>query len=233
MTPDGKIYLAGLTHPLNNNAFIVRLNPNGTQDSTFADNSIWQHELQLGVQNILTTLKVLPGERILFAAATDDFYIERIATPASVPAITYNGSALTTTQVGQYQWYLNGTVIAGATSNTWNPTQNGDYRLMVTDPLGCSLWSNVLTVTNVGIDEMPNAWVAVYPNPASDFVVLTTQEHTVIALELVSINGKRIERFDVNGDTALKIDLRELTAGVYYVRVFSGHSVGIAKIVKL
>jgi len=50
-----------------------------------------------------------------------------------------------------YQWYLNGTLVSGATSSTWTfkPTSAGSYSVYVkvTDSLGMVATSNIATVT--------------------------------------------------------------------------------------
>ncbi|GAB4403870.1 MAG: hypothetical protein Kow00123_15320 [Anaerolineales bacterium] len=53
-----------------------------------------------------------------------------------------------------YQWYKNGTAIAGATSNTYNATSAGVYKVVVTDHNGCADTSNEVTVTSVPDPEV-------------------------------------------------------------------------------
>ncbi len=48
-----------------------------------------------------------------------------------------------------YQWNLNSTPIAGATSNLFNPTQTGNYTLTVSSGIGCDSTSNPETITVV------------------------------------------------------------------------------------
>jgi uncharacterized repeat protein (TIGR03803 family) len=48
-----------------------------------------------------------------------------------------------------YQWSLNGSAIAGATSNLYNPTQTGSYTLTVSSGVGCDSTSNPEIITVV------------------------------------------------------------------------------------
>lgn len=47
----------------------------------------------------------------------------------------------------QYQWYLNGAPIAGATSTSWVVAQSGDYTIEVRNSNGCLKMSNPVSVT--------------------------------------------------------------------------------------
>lgn len=57
-----------------------------------------------------------------------------------------------------YQWLLNNTVIAGATSSTYTATQAGSYSVIVGNAQGCS-------------DTTRSIPVVVYPKPVADFTV--------------------------------------------------------------
>ncbi len=57
-----------------------------------------------------------------------------------------------------YQWYKDGSAIAGATSSTYSATSAGTYKVVVTDANGCSDDSNEVTVTSV-----PDPQVSVTP----------------------------------------------------------------------
>ncbi|MEZ5047001.1 MAG: aryl-sulfate sulfotransferase [Chitinophagaceae bacterium] len=62
-------------------------------------------------------------------------YIQNQA-PA-IPQINQSGNQLVSTTANTYQWYLNGVLIAGATSQQYTPTQSGIYTVRITDANGC------------------------------------------------------------------------------------------------
>ena len=73
----------------------------------------------------------------------------------STPAITANGATtfcdggsvvLTSSSASGNQWYLNGTAISGATSQSYTATASGSYTVVVTTS-GCSTTSAATTVT--------------------------------------------------------------------------------------
>ena len=79
------------------------------------------------------------------------------------PTITQNFGVLTSSAATGNQWYLNGTISAGATGNTYTMTQNGVYTVVVTSG-GCTATSAATNVTHLGIDELTEAnSLVIYP----------------------------------------------------------------------
>ena len=58
-------------------------------------------------------------------------------TPPAIPTISANGNVLSATTATLYQWYMNGQQIAGATAQTYTPTQSGNFVVRITDSNGC------------------------------------------------------------------------------------------------
>jgi ELWxxDGT repeat protein len=71
---------------------------------------------------------------------------------------------LTTSSYSAYQWYFNEAAIPGATSQSYNATASGNYKVKVTDDVGCSGFSTTLMVS---LGFCPNSEVsppdAIYP----------------------------------------------------------------------
>ena len=64
-----------------------------------------------------------------------------------VPIISQNDAVLTSSSATGNQWYLNDTLIVGATGQTYICTQNGQYTVTVTNTAGCSSTSAAVIVT--------------------------------------------------------------------------------------
>ena len=71
--------------------------------------------------------------------------------------------------------------------------------------------------------------IAVYPNPARDYVTFSTSE-LVESVALYDVTGKRVLSAEISDN---RVSVSGLTDGVYFARLYSqGKQVGIAKIVK-
>src|ERR1035437_911850 len=69
------------------------------------------------------------------------------ASPA-VPTINLSGNTLTSSATTGNQWYFNGVLISGATSQTYTATSSGSYTVVVTKSFGCSTTSTSTTYSN-------------------------------------------------------------------------------------
>jgi hypothetical protein len=91
-----------------------------------------------------------------------------------------------------YQWYRNGVAISGATDSGYVATHDGYYAVVVSDDAGCSATSSVKRITSLEIGSTPiTGTVSIYPNPASDKVIVDAGGITVDA-QLTTIDGRVI-----------------------------------------
>ena len=149
--------------------------------------------------------------------------------PVKVPVISItNGTYSTTKGYASYQWYLNTTAISGATTTTWKPRMNGNYRVRVIDTNGCVTYSIAYVMATVGFSNLNTTELAIYPNPASSFVHVESSEHLKVVL--TGIDGRTISEHTVARD----IDISTLPNGVYIIMLYddSGRRVKVEKIVK-
>lgn len=78
------------------------------------------------------------------------------------------------------------------------------------------------TNNTVGIDDSWAYYISVYPNPASDEVVITLPAANLGAIRLMSLNGKTIVRlFPSSPDRFYHLPLFELSSGVYILELTS------------
>ncbi len=100
--------------------------------------------------------------------------------------------------------------------------------------------SHEISVPLVGLEEIYSEnLVQIYPNPCSSTarLRLTNHEQRYLISDLYMISGERIKRL-VNevvpaGIHEIEIDMSDLPAGMYYIRVQAGEQVGVGKIVKI
>jgi len=78
----------------------------------------------------------------------------------------------------------------------------------------------------LGLDETVAEHYSVYPNPATDdaIVKISLPATGSLDVELYSISGTKLSssKVDAAGQTEIPIELSELAAGTYFVRVISG-----------
>ena len=146
------------------------------------------------------------------------------------PTITYNSGThvLTSSSFNSNQWYLNGTLIAGATSQTYLATQNGNYTVKMTDSYGCSATSTAFSVTNIGtgITELADpALILIYPNPVTNSINISLPDqlfsnHNVL-FKVYDLTGKEImsEVFsDTKSQDVITIN-NPLADGIYLYKI--------------
>ena len=112
-------------------------------------------------------------------------------------------------------------------------SNEGDQACLVAPGWGTIVESNGITDVD---DPEKGTVLAVYPNPAKDFinVALTTESATDITLELLTLDGKLVRQkaFRTNGDYQLiPIAINDLAAGFYFVRVSTPTEIAVEKIV--
>lgn len=147
-------------------------------------------------------------------------------------AVTVSGSTLTAAQAGAtYQWVNcnNGNAPVGVTTQSYTPTVAGNYAVIVT-LAGCTQTSSCQSVTLGVNDTEAIPKLTLSPNPTSGILKITAK-NTVETVEITNFSGQRLMSFQPNSvDTELNIS--QLKAGVYLVKVSSKQQTKIYKIIK-
>ncbi len=91
----------------------------------------------------------------------------------ATPVITDQGSYLSSSSASAYQWYLDGNLIAGATSQNYTPLTTGDYTVMITDEWGCTATSAPVNFIATALTEDDAYLINVYPNPGNGQLYLS------------------------------------------------------------
>ena len=149
----------------------------------------------------------------------------------SKPTITETNKVLSATAgTGySYQWYLDGNPINGATSQTYTPTQDGFYTVVVSTDSTCNATSDPYPFKSNGINELTDAAVKVYPNPANEILnieVPARGNNNSVTLSVYSVIGKLIykEAYSNNGLVhPVVLDALE-SNGIYFLQIQSGTS---------
>ena len=148
----------------------------------------------------------------------------------ALPVISIAGTDLVCTGTGDLQWFLDGVLINGATTNTFTPTQNGDYTVTMTVSADCEFTSDPYTLLNVGVSELAGSPIHIANNPVSDMLVVLNNGG-VVRYEVLGIEGQRISTGQLHGGRN-EIDMNSTSSGVYFLRTETKGSIATQRIIK-
>ena len=123
-----------------------------------------------------------------------------------------------------YQWLdcsTGNTTIAGATNQTFSPTINGSYSVLVTQN-GCSDTSSCYSFNNLNVEDRTSTnSFTISPNPFSSETTITFVEmQKNIVIKIMDMLGKEIKTINFTGKQ-LTIEKEELLPGIYFVKIIS------------
>ena len=107
-------------------------------------------------------------------------------------------TTLTTGVYDSYQWYRNGVLLNGETSQNLNLFQAGIYTVVVFNANGCSIESDPFPFGVTAIDDILLKEFKAYPNPTIDILHIRTpqilgKEYTISVYDFI---GKKVFEFD-------------------------------------
>jgi hypothetical protein len=159
----------------------------------------------------------------------------------ATPVITQNGNVLSTTVPpgGSAQWYLNGTLIPGATGANYTITTSGVYSVVVTNASGCSATSALTQadLDTASLDEQdPGYGYSVFPNPTNGTVnVVIMGNVEPLSVTLYDMLGKEISESAVTlseAEQMITYDLSGFAEGVYFLTFRNSRGLHTEKIVR-
>ncbi len=145
--------------------------------------------------------------------------------------VSFNGVTLTSNSAsGTYQWVDCGNAyapISGEINQSFTPTVNGIYAVVVTD--ACTDTSACYVIDNVGINDHQILSTEVFPNPSEgNFVVNASVLPDMITV--TDLIGNEVFSV-VPMALSTTVSLVENGAGVYYIHVSSGNVIQHIKVV--
>lgn len=112
----------------------------------------------------------------------------------------------------------------GATTQNITGLAAGTYSVITTDANGCVFTSTVTVTSVVGVTEIENGTIAIFPNPTQGIVTVSMDGIATgdITMEIIDITGKSVFTqkvlFDGN-KTNYSLDLSSLTNGTYLIKL--------------
>ncbi|MFP5470940.1 MAG: T9SS type A sorting domain-containing protein, partial [Bacteroidia bacterium] len=97
---------------------------------------------------------------------------------------------------------------------------------------GCTVESPCFSFTFVGVETQSEQRAKIYPNPASDNVVIELAElHPNTTMTVVDVTGKVVKEMAVTTKRNT-INVSEFASGVYFVKITSEQGINTVKFVK-
>ncbi len=156
-----------------------------------------------------------------------------VVNSAPTPTAVINESILQTGNYVTYQWHVNSSPIPGATSQTWEFTENGNYYVVVTDGNGCSGTSEVVVVSTVSIDEKVELTLRLYPNPTTGEFIVDFGQHVQDAeLRIINAQGQLVNvTTNISGDSFI-YSLDDKEPGLYFVEISAQGWAVVERVIK-
>ncbi|MFT5917798.1 MAG: hypothetical protein ACJAWV_004120 [Flammeovirgaceae bacterium] len=135
-----------------------------------------------------------------------------------------------------YQWFLDGTAIIGATSQTHIATALGNYTVSFTTANSCEITSEVTIITGINFNDISNS-LNIFPNPTSGILNLTMENKLLgkFSLRVIDASGKEVMTTSFSKEDATlsrSLDMSKFPSGLYLLEIVNADSRGIIRIMK-
>jgi hypothetical protein len=159
----------------------------------------------------------------------------------SKPTITRSGDSLISSNASVYQWYMNDSLIQGATNKIYKPLRNAMYKvaavvgdcenisdnklILVTDVAEASAKEINLKISSIDFVEnliRGNSFYIQFSN-------IQTQQ---ISLEIMNTMGEKVFQKGnlMNQRTPQQITIGNLNAGIYFVKIYANNKVYVQRV---
>lgn len=144
------------------------------------------------------------------------------------PTVSQQGDTLFSSIGIGNQWYDANGPIPGATDSFYVMTQAGSYYVVATSGSCTSSNSNAILFTNIH-DLHQTSYFNLYPNPASNYLNLEVPD-VAYTIEVIDVQGRvLLQAFKTEHQT--QVDLSDLGAGVYWLKLITGEGVYVRSFV--
>lgn len=182
-------------------------------------NQITYTAVQSGMYHVTTSAE--PG---LCVVSSDTIEVKVLPLPTK-PIITKDSLTLTSTVASAYQWYKSGVSLVDDTLQSYIVKESGSYQVQIFDSLGCSAFSDSMSVILSGIanDKLVSD-LSIYPNPSNGEMTLTYTllDDTDVKINVMNVLGQLtqeivFEERQLKGHYKIPIEQRGI--GVYLVQI--------------
>lgn len=152
------------------------------------------------------------------------------------PTITRSNNVFTSSAATGNQWFRNSTLIPGAVNQTYSATQDGYYYTEVTAG-ACSRSSDSLsyTTTSIGSVRQHND-IRLYPVPFDGSLNIEFEDAQLLQqnswqVTVIDQLGREVYQSELKKHLTT-LNLRQQSAGMYFVKIYNGSDIYVYKVVK-
>lgn len=129
---------------------------------------------------------------------------------------------------GLYWWSFNAIELM---SPYFVPLSNGVYNVEFTDTNGCIATASY-TVNKVGLTELSQQGIKLYPNPATHSVYIENSGNEPLTVTLYNAIGQIVGSIAKSNQKLLEVAINHFNTGIYWVKIESKQGIYYQKIVK-
>lgn len=212
--PDSLLAIATVTHPLCWDGLgAVTLDVTGgtgmsnIDSAGFDFNFLWQGSYQISVTDslgceVIAEFEVIPPDQIEGEVETTDDLGD--GGGATVVGSGGTGPLEILWSTDDEGWTIDGLM-------------PGDYWVMITDSVGCSIALD-FTILDLGIGDYPEHEILVFPNPANS-VVTVTLEPAFTKITIHDALGSVVYHRNLNSNNTLALDVSHWSSGLYFLQL--------------
>ena len=120
----------------------------------------------------------------------------------------------------------------GTTTSSITNALPGTYNVTITDANGCEMTASVtVNFSNLGIDELLQFGVTVYPNPMTDFIKIESTKYTIESAQLIDNSGRLVLENKISNKVGM-IETTQLAKGNYQLILKTGDQTFKVQVVK-
>ncbi|MGB1004424.1 MAG: T9SS type A sorting domain-containing protein, partial [Salibacteraceae bacterium] len=131
----------------------------------------------------------------------------------------------------QYQWIecVSNNPIVGATDSIFSPTVNGSYAVEITHQ-NCFETSPCINVTNVGVAELEETKINIYPNPAQNHFSIHVNGYDKVEIILTDATGKYVHQISATSGEN-DVDCSGFKPGLYLAYITAENTHRVVKLI--
>jgi photosystem II stability/assembly factor-like uncharacterized protein len=113
------------------------------------------------------------------------------------------------------------------------PDGNVYYQIEIISPNTCNPYKSINSIrSNIATNAPNNVYFKIYPNPALDYLIIETNKLAGdCSLSILNMNGQELIK-QAAKENKIEVDINNLSAGVYFVKLICDNSVEVKKFIK-